>query len=234
MRKPLSQYLPDYTYLLALAGLIIFVDQATKVMVRISIPMNGSWAPFPELIRYFRIVHWGNTGAAFGIFQNGNTVFMLLGIFVTLAIINFYPIIPRQDRWLRAALGLQLGGAVGNLIDRILHTHVTDFLSFMEFPVFNVADMAISFGVVLILIPFLPEVFEELDSHRQMRLAKEINRFYRKVTRLSIKPAEEPMTLGLVEVLFAENAAVQRFSLSQDVLRIRRHHQTGRRGSSRG
>lgn len=234
MRKPLSQYLPDYTYLLAMASLIVFVDQATKVMVRLSIPLGGSWTPFPELIHIFRFVHWGNTGAAFGIFQNGNTVFLLLGIFVTLAIINFYPIIPRQDRWLRAALGLQLGGAIGNLIDRILHGHVTDFLSFFQFPVFNIADMAISLGVVLILVPFLPELFNEVDSHRQMRLAKEINRVHRIGEHAANKRVEEPMTFGLVEVLLADNAAMQRFSLSQDVLRIREYRRNGRRGSSRG
>ena len=233
MRKPLNQYLPDYSYLAALAGLIVIVDQLTKGMVRIGLGFSQVWTPFPQLAEFFRIVHWRNTGAAFGIFQNGNAVFMVLGIFVTLAIINFYPIIPRQDHWLRAALALQLGGALGNLIDRIFQGHVTDFFSFMTFPVFNIADASISIGVVLILVPFVPQVLEEMEISRRMRTAQQLNSLFRKTPAVKVEE-EEIVTLGLIEVVWAENPKIQKFALAQDVRRIRSRMNNARRGSSRG
>ncbi len=232
MRKPLHQYLPDYTYLLSLASFVVLLDQLTKFLVRVNLTFTDIWVPFGSLARFFRIVHWRNTGAAFGIFQNGNIIFILLGIFVTLAIINFYPVIPRHDRWLRAALALQLGGAVGNLIDRILQGHVTDFFSVMNFPVFNIADASISAGVVLILVPFLPQVFDELESSRQLRLAQQINQRNRSSLPMKVEN-DEPITLGLIEVIWADAEIVQRFTLRQDVLRIRRRNLQHRKGISR-
>jgi len=233
VRKPLEKYFPDYIYLFSLSGLALIIDQLSKSMVRSSLAFGDVWFPFESLDRYFRIVHWKNTGAAFGIFQNGNTIFLLLGIFVTLAIINFYPIIPRQDRWLRAALALQLGGAMGNLVDRILLSHVTDFISVMRFPVFNVADASIFIGVLLILVPFFPQMRSEIDSSKQLREAQEINKVYRngeqKITR-----DEEPMTLGLIEVLWAETPTVERFTIQQDVRRIRYRNTNIKKGVSRG
>lgn len=233
MRKPLNQYLPDYIYLAALAGLVVIVDQLTKAIVRVSLDFSQVWTPTPSIAQYFRIVHWRNTGAAFGIFQNGNTIFLLLGIFVTLAIINFYPIIPRHDRWLRAALALQLGGAIGNLVDRIFQGHVTDFFSFMTFPVFNIADAAISIGVVLILVPFLPQVIGEIESSRSMKAAQQLNRLFRETIRVKTDE-EEVMTLGLIEVLWADHPSVRKFSLEQDVRRIRSRMLSTRKGTSRG
>ena len=99
-----------------------------------------------------RIVHWNNSGAAFGSFQNGNPVIMLLGIAVVVAILYYYPKVDRGDWTLRLAMTLQLGGAAGNLIDRFRMSRVTDFISIGAFPVFNVADSAITVGVVVLLL----------------------------------------------------------------------------------
>jgi signal peptidase II len=101
---------------------------------------------------YARIVHWQNRGAAFGLFQDGNLVFTILAIIVSLAIIYYFPRVSPQDWLLRLALGLQFSGAVGNLIDRLHQGYVTDFVSLWTFPVFNVADASISGGVVVLLI----------------------------------------------------------------------------------
>lgn len=233
MRRPLQQYIPDYTYLLSIAGSIVLLDQLTKWLVRANLAFTDLWVPFESFARVFRIVHWKNTGAAFGIFQDGNAVFMVLGFIVTLAIVNFYPVIPRDDRWLRAALAFQLGGALGNLIDRVHQGYVTDFFSVMNFPVFNIADASISLGVVLILVPFLPQLMGEVDEARLMRASREINSRYRNGSNGPLED-EEPMTLGLVEVLLAESESMQRFTLSQDIRRIRRRFQAMRRGMSRG
>jgi len=96
-------------------------------------------------------VHWQNTGAAFGMLQGYNLVFSVLAILVSLAIVYFIPKVPATDWPLRLAMALQFGGAVGNLIDRVLLGQVTDFISVYTFAVFNVADASISIGVAVLL-----------------------------------------------------------------------------------
>ena len=102
---------------------------------------------------YARLVHWSNTGAAFGMFQNGSLVFTLLAFVVIALIIYYYPQVESEDWVLRLALSLQLGGAAGNLISRLtMDGKVTDFLSVGTFPVFNVADSSITIGVMILLL----------------------------------------------------------------------------------
>ena len=99
-----------------------------------------------------RIVHWSNSGAAFGSFQNGNAVFSVLAVLVILAIFYYFPRVEANDWTLRLAMGLQMGGAAGNLVDRLLLQRVTDFISIGNFPVFNIADSSISIGVAVLLL----------------------------------------------------------------------------------
>ncbi len=146
------EYLHTYAYLFSLAGFIVALDQWTKWLVRENIPFRGAWNPIDWLAPYARIVFWKNTGAAFGIFQQGSTVFTILAFVVALAIIYYFPQVPRADWPLRLAMSLQLGGALGNLADRLARGYVTDFLSVGNFPVFNVADASISVGVVVLLV----------------------------------------------------------------------------------
>lgn len=140
--------------LLGLAGVVIALDQWTKWWVRANIPFQQSWLPdfLSWLSPYARIVHWSNSGAAFGSFQNGNSVFTVLAIIVIGAIIYYYPRVEASDWTLRLAMGLQLGGAAGNLIDRLMAGRVTDFISIGNFAVFNLADSAISVGVVILVL----------------------------------------------------------------------------------
>ncbi len=144
----------DYTLLLGLAGFIILVDQWTKWWVRTNIPYQTMWMPgwLNWLAPYVKIVNWTNSGAAFGTFQEGNTVFTILAIIVIAAIIYYYPRVEANDWTLRLAMGLQLGGAAGNLVDRLILRRVTDFISIGSFPVFNLADTSISVGVVVLLL----------------------------------------------------------------------------------
>ncbi len=150
----MARYLRDYLILLGLASAVVVLDQWTKWLVRTNLPYQGTWLPnwLSWLSPYARIVHWYNSGAAFGSFQNGNSVFTALAIIVIAAILYYYPRVEVSDWTLRLAMGLQMGGAAGNLVDRLLMQKVTDFISVGNFPVFNVADSSISIGVVVLLL----------------------------------------------------------------------------------
>ncbi|HVN16514.1 MAG TPA: signal peptidase II [Anaerolineales bacterium] len=143
-----------YAALLLPAALIIALDQWTKWLVRTNLPLSATWLPdwLSWLSPYARIVNWHNSGAAFGMFQNGNLLFTVLAFIVAGAIIYYYPRVEASDWPLRLAMDLQFAGAVGNLIDRLLRGRVTDFISVGTFPVFNVADSSISIGVVVLLL----------------------------------------------------------------------------------
>jgi signal peptidase II len=85
-------------------------------------------------------------------FQNGNLIFTILAFIVIGAILFYFPRVEGGDWSLRLAMGLQLGGAAGNLVDRLTMGRVTDFISVGAFPVFNVADASITVGVMVLLL----------------------------------------------------------------------------------
>jgi signal peptidase II len=148
----LSKFAKDYSFLFLVAGFIYVLDQATKVWVRTNIPLGDYWSPWAWLTPYARLVHISNTGAAFGMLQGFSDVFTILSIIVAGAIFYYFPKVPREDWILRLAMGLQFGGALGNLTDRLYQGHVTDFISVGTFAVFNIADAAISTGVGILIL----------------------------------------------------------------------------------
>ena len=165
-------------HLFAWVGLIIIIlDQLTKWRIEATIPLNTSVAPIPQLYPYFQFSHVANTGTFFGLFPNAKWIFAILAIVVTFGLAYFNYHQPAQSLKLRLALGLLFGGATGNLIDRFRIGHVTDFMNvnlrpllqpiidirILDWAVFNVADMAISAGIGLMLyiILFEPELVEE-------------------------------------------------------------------------
>jgi signal peptidase II len=149
----LSKYFKTYWSLVIVAGILVIIDQITKALVRQNLPFGGQWAPWDWLLPYARIVHWNNTGAAFGMLPAFKDVFMILAVIVAIAILYYYPQVPAEDWPLKLAMGMQCGGAIGNLIDRLMHDgHVTDFISVGTFAVFNVADASISMGVVVLIV----------------------------------------------------------------------------------
>ncbi|MEI7844865.1 MAG: signal peptidase II [Chloroflexota bacterium] len=144
----------NYAALFLVAGLIISFDQWTKSLVR-TLELGSIWMPagMDWLLPYARVIHWYNTGAAFGSFAGYGWVFTILAFVVAGLIIFYYPQVDDTDWWLKLAMGMQLGGAMGNVIDRLTNNgQVTDFISVGNFAVFNVADASISVGVVILLI----------------------------------------------------------------------------------
>jgi len=144
-----------YVFLFGIAGTLVVLDQWTKSLVRNNLALGETWLPgwLAWLSPFARIVHWYNTGAAFGMFQQGSSIFMVLAIIVICAIIYYFPRVELHDWSLRVAMSMQLAGASGNLLDRILRDgKVTDFISVGTFPVFNVADASISVGTAILLL----------------------------------------------------------------------------------
>ena len=143
-----------YWQIVGIATVIVLLDQWTKRLVRENITLGNSWLPesLDWLSPYARIVHWYNTGAAFGMFKDGSMVFTVLAFLVIGVILYYYPQVEKADRSLRLAMSMQLGGAAGNLIDRLTIGHVTDFISVGKFPVFNVADASITVGAAVLFL----------------------------------------------------------------------------------
>lgn len=157
-----------YWQIFAIAIVIVALDQWTKSLVRANIPLGGVWLPesLEWLYPYVRIVHWYNTGAAFGMFKDGSMVFTVLAFVVIGLILYYYPQVEKADWSLRIAMSMQLGGATGNLIDRLTIGHVTDFISVGNFPVFNVADASITIGAAVL---FLGIILMEKDERKKKK-----------------------------------------------------------------
>jgi signal peptidase II len=151
------------------AGLIVILDQVTKYLVVSNLDLYESWIPIPALARWFEIHYVTNTGAAFGLFQNGNLVFIVVAILVSAAILFYYRHVPEGQWLLRVSLGMQLGGALGNLVDRVRVGYVIDFINTHIWPVWNVADMSLVGGVILMAFLLL----REDRAERQEARAKE-------------------------------------------------------------
>jgi signal peptidase II len=136
---------------------IIAADQISKYLVSTLLPLNGTWSPFPDPDPFFRIIYIYNTGAAFGSFQNFGVVFVPIAFIVIGAILYYSRRINEDQKLTRVALGFMLGGAGGNLCDRLLRGgHVIDFLDVgvgaTRWYVSNFADISIVLGVCLLAL----------------------------------------------------------------------------------
>ncbi|HEU4760367.1 MAG TPA: signal peptidase II [Dehalococcoidia bacterium] len=133
------------------AALVVVLDQATKQLVRSLMERGDVW---PGSHWPVRISYVTNTGAAFGVLQD-QTVFLIVTTFIGLAAIYLYYRYPPFDHFVvPAAVGMMLGGAVGNLADRVRLGRVTDFVDFPMWPAFNVADASIFIGIAVILLGY--------------------------------------------------------------------------------
>jgi signal peptidase II len=127
------------------AVLVVAADQITKSLVEANITVGER----VDVLGPIQLTNVGNTGIAFGLAGGGGTVLVALALLTLVLVIGFFARDPgRRGIWL--AIGLLVGGAAGNLIDRIAHEAVTDFIKIGPWPTFNVADIAITLGVVLL------------------------------------------------------------------------------------
>ncbi len=130
----------------ALTGAVVVADQATKALVRANIDIGNRDGVFPGV----ELVHVRNRGVAFGLFADGGVVLVAIGAVCVVALLAFFATHSRRPLvWLPT--GLLLGGAAGNLIDRLHQGYVTDFIDLPLWPAFNLADSAITIGVLSLL-----------------------------------------------------------------------------------
>ena len=135
---------------------IVLMDRVTKNFFSRFLDLNESIAVIRNFL-HFTLVH--NTGIAFGFFKDCGAVFIIIPVILTgLLIYNiyYYRHSPQLSRTYIVAFSLILGGAIGNLIDRIMLGYVIDFIDFRIWPVFNVADSAITIGAAIILLRCIP------------------------------------------------------------------------------
>ena len=116
--------------------------------MRNNLAIGESWPNDDWLVK---ITHVTNTGAAFGILQGQGVFLTMTAVVAIAAIVFYYAFPPLEHGLLRIALGLQLGGAVGNLLDRVRFGEVTDFFHFPHYPAFNIADSSIVIGLFVIV-----------------------------------------------------------------------------------
>jgi signal peptidase II len=153
--------LGEHMILVVVAIIALIVDQVTKRLVENAIPLGFTVAPISFVSPYLTLTRTQNTGAAFSILQNGGMFFIIVAIVVSAMIVYYAPRLPAGDRISRVALGLQLAGAVGNLVDRLRQGYVTDFIHFQipqigfDWPVSNMADICIVSGVIILIITTL-------------------------------------------------------------------------------
>ncbi|HEX4229102.1 MAG TPA: signal peptidase II [Bryobacteraceae bacterium] len=158
---------------LVIVGLVIALDRLTKLYIQHAV---SSWNAIPVIPGLFRIVHTENPGAAFGILAEGNSLVraaVLIGISSLVMIFVASALWSRSSSftgaWTRFGLALILGGAIGNLLDRVVRGAVTDFLEVYNgtwsFPAFNVADSAITIGSIILLIELLRPRRRQVQPH---------------------------------------------------------------------
>ncbi|PIC78179.1 signal peptidase II [Sporosarcina sp. P19] len=139
----------------AIAALVIGLDQLTKWLIVKNMELGEHIA---ILDPYIALLSHRNRGAAWGMLEGKMWLFFIVTIVVVVAIIYFFHTEGKKDRLLGVSLMLLLGGAIGNFIDRLVRGEVVDFISVLipvihyDFPIFNVADAALTIAVILILL----------------------------------------------------------------------------------
>ncbi len=137
---------------------LILADQLLKRYIVSVLPLGISIPVVPGI---FHITYIQNSGAAFGILENQQTFFIVIGVAILAAAGYFYPRLQQETAWIRYGAAMLLGGAVGNLIDRIWIGRVIDFLDFRIWPIFNLADIAIVCGVGCIMYAIIFQMKEK-------------------------------------------------------------------------
>ncbi len=148
-------------------SILLIIDQISKLLINTKMTLHQEIVIIPKLLSIFYVK---NTGAAFSMLQD-NTIF--LTVINALFIIVLHMFIKKEkdlSKFSCLSLGLIMGGMFGNLLDRIIHHGVIDFIyiSLIDFPVFNIADMGITIGVVLLIISFILEKRSKNEQNRKV------------------------------------------------------------------
>lgn len=130
------------------ALIVLLLDQLTKSLIKQNFQLTQS---IPIMKNILHLTYVTNTGSAFGLFKKLNIFFIFISIVVIIAIYIYLNKIRNNERLLQFAAGLLLGGTIGNLIDRLIFGHVIDFIDFRIWPVFNVADSAVTTSIILLI-----------------------------------------------------------------------------------
>ena len=133
----------------AVATGVLLADQASKLSIQqqfaacdqSSRPLVPGWVAFADTC---------NKGAAFGLLANETLLFVLIALVISGVLVAYVRFLPAHRPWLRLSLSLQLGGALGNLLDRLRQGYVVDFIALKAWPVFNIADACIVVGVLIL------------------------------------------------------------------------------------
>jgi len=160
-RKPLKQSSTNALIFILVAAAVILVDQVAKAFVVAYIEPGRTITLIPHVIS---LTHSTNSGAAFGLLKgSGQIVFLAALVVVVLTFAWFFAFRKKRSLWSFVGLGLIIGGALGNLVDRAArHNHqVVDFFYTGWWPVFNVADMAIVAGVIIVVVVTALELWRE-------------------------------------------------------------------------
>ncbi|MFN3974315.1 MAG: signal peptidase II [Dehalococcoidia bacterium] len=147
---PSFRWAKDWLFLATLL-LVVAMDQASKAAVQMLLPERASLV----LVPFLRLTHITNTGSAFGLFQGRNLFLIGASVVGLLVLIFFYGHNHRSHSLLRLCIGLMVGGALGNLVDRVRLGYVIDFVDLGWWPVFNLADSAIVVGISGLALAFL-------------------------------------------------------------------------------
>ena len=145
-----------WTILCCALCLTALIDQGAKSWVLTNLIQHESVEPIPALAPLFQLTRSSNTGAAFGILPMAGDVFLILALCIIAGLLWHARTVPRDSRLVPLAIGLIIGGATGNIIDRLQYGHVIDFIHY-QIPslvsnVSNLADHAIVGGVLLIIV----------------------------------------------------------------------------------
>jgi signal peptidase II len=128
-------------------AVVVGLDQLTKHTLAAGIRPGETKKFLPAI----NLVHVRNTGVAFGVLSGGGAVVLVFTVIALLALVSFLAVRPERP-WLWLPTGMLVGGALGNLIDRITSGSVIDFIKLPAWPAFNVADMSITFGVIALVL----------------------------------------------------------------------------------
>ncbi len=155
----------------SICACLILIDQITKLIITLKMAVGKSITVIPG---FFKIFYLRNTGAAFSLFEDMRFLFILVAIVLFLALYKYIEKNKISSKLEIVSLGLIMGGLVGNLVDRLLYGYVIDFLSFnifgYNFPVFNIADIGIVSGVIILIVFSFREEFIKTKKKQRKKV----------------------------------------------------------------